>query len=159
MLTNAKIMSVTDEWTRSPNELQWQQYSKVLKTCPDATLYTTFSTCSGLGCSLGPHGSAGNWPAEPWQVLSYNYSMQKNHNTNITGEEDCKVTRFRTNSNSNTTNYFAIKSCIALQHNYLHCFEHTSLLFQYDARDSPMLWHHQRKLILVGCRTNFHLWL
>jgi hypothetical protein len=151
-------MSVMDEWIRSPTELQWQQYSEVLKKCPDAILYT-FSTGSGLGWSLGPHGSAGKRLAEPWQVLSSSYSMRINHITNITGAEDCKVTKFRTNSNSNTTNSFPIKSCTALQHNYLHCFEHTSLLFQYATRDSSMLWCHQRKRILVGCRTNFHLWL
>ena len=152
-------MSVTDEWIWSPSELQWHLYSEVLKTCPDATLYTIFSTCSGLGWSLGPHGSAGNWPAEPWQVLTSNYSRQINHITNITGAEDCKVTKFKTHSNSNTTNSFAIKSCTALQHNYFHSYEHTSLLFQYATRDSPMLWCHQTKIILVGCRTNFHLWL
>jgi len=65
--------------------------------------------------------------------------MQINHITNITGAEDCKVTKFRTNSNLNTTNSFAIKICIALQHNNLYCFEHTVLLFQYAARDSSML--------------------
>jgi len=129
MLTITKIMSVTDEWIRSPIEFQWQQYSEVLKTRPDATLYTTFSTCSGLVWSLSPHDSAGNWPAEPWQVLSSNYSTQINHITNITGAEDCEVTKFRTNSNSNTTNSFAIKSCTALQHNYLRCSEHTSCCF------------------------------
>jgi hypothetical protein len=110
-------MSVTNEWMNmKPN---WITMTAV-----------QWSTQNMSWCHSIHHIFYVQWPRmEPgppwfsWQLTSWmmagsilNYSTQINHFTNIIGEEDCKVTKFRTNSYTNNQFFCYIKLyCFAAQ--------------------------------------------